>query len=207
MKKTALAFFVIITWCLYSCSNTHILSSWRTNNAGKQYRYMLVFATGKSNDAVFQQNLENHMTGYLKKQNVRAIAAHELFEVKKSKPANEAEVLKIANKNGFDGLMIINLIDKKEEQNYGPGFTEHTWNSEERWNLHTPVINYRPSDETDLGVATNFILKVKLYDVAANTIKYTAEATTYDAGSSESSNGDFSKIVVKDLKRKDIVSK
>jgi hypothetical protein len=65
----------------------------------------------------------------------------------------------------------------------------------------------RPGDETDLGVATNFILKVKLYDVEAHSIKYTAQATTYDTGSSENSTDDFSKIVVKDLKRKDIVLK
>jgi hypothetical protein len=75
MKKIAFAFFIIITGFMYSCSNAHILSSWRTNNDGKKYKYMLVFAMGKSNDAVLQQNLENHMTGYLKKENVRAIQA------------------------------------------------------------------------------------------------------------------------------------
>lgn len=118
----------IVAGMISACSSTRLTSSWlKEGYTAQKYNKILVFAvTSKvSNRAI----VETAMADELKKAGVNAVSSIYIFPLSQNvtpeqlKAMPKEELVQKLKDNGVDGLLILSLLDKKEEQVYVQGAT------------------------------------------------------------------------------------
>jgi hypothetical protein len=131
MKKLVLVTVLfVIAAVISSCSSsyTEISGTWtKPNYSGKKFKNILVVAI--SNDAVKRSTVENAVVSELKYQKINATASEKIIDFTKVDKDNNGrvdsskrgEVLKMITDAGYDGAIVLSLLDIKEKTQYVPG--------------------------------------------------------------------------------------
>lgn len=138
---------LLVLGLLTSCSTARLTSSWTNETyTPQQYNKVLVFAVASktSNRAA----VEGAMTTELKKHGIQAVSSLSLFpESQNANGSNPPMISKeeLARKlkdNNVDGLLVLSLLDKKEEEIYVEGHTTTHTESIPQQAYVEPVYNY-----------------------------------------------------------------
>ncbi len=129
--KTLLKFMaiLIVTVCFSSCSSTKLTSTWKMEGYTEQpYKRILVFAIASS--VSNRGMVESAMVNELKDRGFNASSSLSVFPETRNRPApdqmiSKEQLVKALQDNHIDGLLILSLLDVKEEQVYIEGHT-HT---------------------------------------------------------------------------------
>ena len=200
------ALMVMLT--LASCSSTELLSSWKAENANlKQYNKVLVVGLTGNKDRSIRDNVESAMVNSLKANNVNAIAASESYGPKAFEKMTDADVVSKVKSDGYDGIVILTLLDKEKEKYYTPGRVSYTpyftyysryWRS---WRTMYDRV-YEPGYYTN---TTNYVLEANLYNITEDRLEYSAQTRSFDPGNASTLASGFTKTVVSDMVKKGVI--
>lgn len=200
------ALVVILTAA--SCSSTELLSSWKAENANlTTYNKVLVVGLAGAKDRPIRDNVEAAMVNSLKANNINAVAASETYGPKAFEKMTDAEVVSKVKSDGFDGIVILALLDKEKEKYYTPGNVSYTpyftyysryWRS---WRTMYDRV-YEPGY---YNTTTNYTLEANLYNVNQDKLEYSAQTKSFDPSNAVKLADSFTKTVVADMIKKGII--
>lgn len=191
-----------------SCSSTELLSSWKSQNANLQkYNKVLVVGLTGDKDRQIRDNVESSMVTALKNNGIDAIAASENYGPKAFEKMNDAQVVSQIKADGYDGVMILALLDKEKEKYYTPGrvsYTPYFTYYSRYWRQWRTMYDrvYEPGYYTN---TTNFTLEANLYNVSLDKLEYSAQAKSFDPNNAGSLASSFTKTVVADMVKKGVI--
>jgi len=131
MKKYLLLPFVFITaLIIYSCSGsfTEISGTWtKPGYTGKKFKNILVVAI--ASDLIKRNTVESAVVKELELEKVKATGSEKILDFSKLDEDKDGkldstkrdEVLKMITDAGYDGAIVLSLLDIKEQTQYVPG--------------------------------------------------------------------------------------
>lgn len=210
MKKLFFPGCAAVILFLTSCSNTRILSSWRAEDVDPQkYNKLLVIGMMGARDQTLRQNIENSMVQQLQASGINAVAATKQYGPRTFREMKEDDAIKMVSNDAFDGVLVVELIDKNKERNYTPGYVSYTPYGviRGRWYPHYSVVYDRIYSPGYYTTSTSYCLEVNLYDPKKEKLEYSAQTRTFDPESSAALSNDVSKTVVADMLKQGVIIK
>jgi hypothetical protein len=118
MKKRFLLLFVS-GLLLTSCATTEVLDTWKDDSQTEKFSTIFVLAVIK--EPAYRNLLENKLVNVLKDTGVTAYPTHLFFP--QADQIDEAAAAAAIKEKGVDGVMVVRLVDTKNETVYTPGTT------------------------------------------------------------------------------------
>jgi hypothetical protein len=204
MKK---AFYLsVLTFIFFSCGPGIKLSqSWTApNTSPKQYSkiIVLVLAPPKYNDA--GRIGEQQLASELKANGVNAVSAQNEYGPSKFRNEKEDGVLAKMKKSGADAVIVTSLLDVEKEKRYVPGSYSFPPYYGRFWGYYSYWYG-RAYDQGYYETTRKYYLETNLYDLSSKDLLYSVQSQTMDPGSAEKLAKVFSKLVVKDMKDKQVI--
>ncbi len=193
-----------------SCNSTHLISSWKAPDAtSATYSKVLVVGLTGSKDADIRESVENAVAKRLMDYGVSAVGATQQYGPKSFKTMNEETAVKMVNDNGFDGVLVIALLDKDKERDYTPGYTTTSPYAiiRNRWYGGYSVLYDRVYTPGYYTTSTNYTLEANFYNTRGDKLIYSARTKSFDPNSAGDLAGDFSRTVIKDMEEKGLVKR
>lgn len=115
MKRNHLLLAVILLG-LFSCSSTHKVATWKSPDfEAKPYKKLLVW--GLSDNVSVRATVEDEVAYFLNVKGIASVSGSDIAPPdRKALPNNIDDAKAVLEKNGFDCVMTMGLIDKKEKQ-------------------------------------------------------------------------------------------
>lgn len=182
---------------------------------------VLAFLPARTNRAIVEDALEKAMQD----QGIKGRVTYDMFPLAGDKKLiqkmnlNPEQVKDIVREkvteNGIDGLLTISLLDAQSEERYVEG---------SRFSVGVPLYsidpvyaytytdyyNYAFTTISKPGYyvkSTTYFIESNLFDIATEKMIWTGQTTTKEPNSVEKEAAAFSKIIVDDLLRKDVLKK
>ncbi len=213
MKKIIYLGVSMMMVVLAGCSSSKITSSWKpnedNNNAQSAVNFKKIVVVGLFNDSSreLRQQMEDQLAGDLKAEGFNAVTSLSVYGPKSFQNMKEGDVINQLNENGIDGVITISLVDKNKEKRFVAGpryYRPYAFYNPYRpygWG-YSPFYNpYRGHYETN----ANFVFETNLYDVSGKKLIYSAQSQSYSPSSVGAMADDYSKSVVKDMKKNNIL--
>jgi hypothetical protein len=210
MRKVLLFTCISAALIIAACSSTRILSSWKAEDVNPQkFNKILVVGMMGARDQAIRQNVENAMVQQLQSNGINAVAATQQYGPRTFRDMKEEDAVKMVNGDNFDGVLVIELIDRKQETNYTPGSVTYAPYGVMRghWWPHYRVVYDRIYTPGYYTTTTDYCLEVNMYDSKQQKLEYSAQTKTFDPGSAQALASDFSKTVVADMLKQGIIVK
>ncbi|MFN8252757.1 MAG: hypothetical protein U0V75_12870 [Ferruginibacter sp.] len=212
MKRTVFSAVIITASILLlaSCNSTRLTSAWKAPEAGTaHFNKILVIGITGNKERELRTAIENALVKQLSSQGVTAASSMEQFGPKSFRSLNEEQAVKMVNDNGFDGVIVVALLDKKKDRNYTPGYVTSTPYTviRNRWHGNYSVLYDRVYTPGYYSTTTDYTLEASFYKTRGDKLLYSAEAKSFDPNSPKDLAGDFSKKLVKDMMQKDVIRK
>jgi hypothetical protein len=119
VKKILLAAFTFFALAMYSCvPGTKIDRSWhdpavQLSESNPAKILLVAFMKDETNRRHVEDNLEKRLNG-------KGVPSYK-YLAGKEQPVNEAAMTKLLRNGGFDGALVLRLLDAATELNYTPG--------------------------------------------------------------------------------------
>lgn len=211
MKRKIFSAAMVIAMIVFaSCNSTKLTSSWKAPDAGaNHYNKVLVIGITGNKERELRSAVENALVKKLNDQGITAASSMDQFGPKSFRSMSEEQAVKMVNDNGFDGVMVVALLDKQKERNYTPGYVTSTPYAtvRNRWHGNYAVLYDRVYTPGYYSTTTDYTLEASFYRTRGDKLLYSAEAKSFDPNSSKDLAGDFSKKIVKDMMEKGIIGK
>ena len=185
-KVNGLVFMTLGLFFLTSCSpkGTEVVSSWSDENQqSKAYKKIMVLGISKNNSN--RAEVESAIVKRLYEKNIPAVASMSLFPPQlQEKPVTEEKMLGAVKSNNIDAVLIISLLDKKEEERVVPS-TSYTTGPAYPY-YHAPYYGYysmahRTVHTPEHTVKTKkFYLEPNFFSVKSKELVWTAQSETID---------------------------
>lgn len=208
MKSMQLLFLIAILFA--GCTSTNLISSWKDPGLQPQkFSKILVIGMAGSKDRDIRENLENAMAQQLTANGMSAATATSIFGPKTFENLSEAEAVSQISDKGFDGVMILSLLDKNKERYYSPGRMSYTPFAMVRshWYPYYRVIYNRTYTPGYYNTSVDYTLEANLYSAKGETLDYSAQAKTFDPSNASALATSFSKTVIADMLKKGVITK
>jgi hypothetical protein len=208
MKKYLVLVFSICATLLISCNTTRITSSWSLPGASAhKYNKVLIIGMTGAKDRELRENMENSVAKGLNAYGINAVTASTKYGPKTFQNMSDDEAAKMVKDDGFDGVIMVALLDKNKEEYYTPGRVARTPYAivRSRWSRNYRVLYDRVYTPGYYSTTTNFELEANFYD--ADTLQYSAQATSFNPGSPTTLATDFSKSIIDDMIKKGLITK
>ena len=211
MKKITL-FAAIALFTGVSCNNTQVISSWKAPNQTKpieKYNKILVVGLTGSKDRELRENIENAVAKKLQDNGINVETSTHAYGPKSFRTMNEEAAIKMVNDNGFDGVVIVALLDKKQESSYTPGYATSSPYAvvRNRWYGNYSVLYDRVYNPGYYTTTTDYTLEANLYRTKGDKLLYSAQTKSFDPNSSSDLASNFSKTLVQDMINKGVITK
>ncbi|MGC4102738.1 hypothetical protein [Ferruginibacter sp.] len=209
MKKIA-SISVIALLLFASCNNTKLLSSWKSPDATtEKYNKVLVLGLTGSKDRELRESVENAVAKKLQDQGLNVETSTHQYGPKSFRTMSEEQAVKMVNDNGFDAVMVVALLDKKQERNYTPGYTTSTPYAvvRNRWYGGYSVLYDRVYNPGYYSSTTDYVLEASFYKTKGDRLIYSAQTKSFDPNSAGDLANEFSKTIVSDMRDKGVISK
>lgn len=111
---------------LLGCSSTHTVATWKSPNfEAKPYKKLLVW--GMSDNVSVRATVEDDMAYFLNLKGIASVSGSDIAPPdRKALPKKMEDAKAILEKNGFDCVMTMGLINKKEKTRYVQGSGNYT---------------------------------------------------------------------------------
>jgi hypothetical protein len=211
MKRIFFSSAVITTILIAAgCNNTKLVSAWKAPGADAfKYSKVLVIGITGNKENELRGAIENALVKRLQDEGVNAATSVNEYGPKSFRAVNEDDAVKMVNDKGFDGVMVVALLDKQKDRNYTPGYVTSSPYAvvRNRWYGNYSVLYDRVYTPGYYSTSTDYTLEASFYKTKGDKLLYSAQAKSFDPSSSKDLAGDFSKTVVKDMVSKGVINK
>ena len=202
-KVNRLLFITAVLFFITSCSNkgTNVVSSWSDENQqSKAYNKILVL--GISEKISSRAEVESAIVKRLFEENIPAVASLSLFPPQlQAKPVSEERMIGAVKSNNIDAVLIISLLDKKEEEQVVPSSSYTTgpmypyapyygYYSMAHRTVHTPERTIRTE---------KFYLESNFFSVKSKELVWTAQSESIDPKNISEFAVQYSETIVKSM--------
>lgn len=190
---------------LASCSTSRITDSYTNNKATAPAKRILVLGMFSEKNNRAKRAMESELVKNLNKFGFDAVSATDEFGQNAFKGMTEQQAIQKLQDEGIQNVVTINLVDKDKTKRYVPGSPGYAPGFYGYYSYYSPWgynPYYRPGYTQ---VSTNYVFETNLYDVANNSLIYSAESKTADAGNMATLANDYACSIVRDMKRKNIL--
>ena len=187
-----------------SCANTKISQSWVEPDNTRKYNDLLIIGVGES-----QQNrraYESHFVEELRANGTEAEASYKL--IPSSEKLNRETVTRAVEGMEIDGVIVTHLVAVDEETIYRPsmdympmyggGYYGGLYSYYPHVNTYVSRPGYYTTHET-------YTLETNLYDIESEELVWSARSRTFSPESVSEVINDLTKLLIKDLKEKDLI--
>ena len=193
-----------VTLLLSSCANTKISQSWVEPNHNKSYNDLLIIGIGESEQN--RRAYESYFTAELKEHKIESVASYTL--IKSNEKMDRDTVVKAIDGLGIDAVIVTHMIAVDEETVYRTGHSHTGYNRYSR-NMYSyyPRVNsyvHRPGYYT---THETYTFETSLYDIVTEELVWTARSRTFSPGAVDEVIVDLTKLLIKDLKEKNLIKK
>jgi hypothetical protein len=201
--KRIIVFLVISGWLFISCgTTTSITSTWKAPDVTpRKFEKLMVLGLIRDADRSIQQNMENHLVGDLKALGYDAYSALEEYGPKTFENLTEEQANQKLKSSGFDAVLTIVLLDKKQERYYVPHrvvytpyFTYHT----RFWGYYRTIYE-RIETPGYYSSYSKYFWESNLYDLDKNSLLYSIQTQSFEPSSREELAHGYGKLIVKSL--------
>jgi hypothetical protein len=208
MKHAPLLLFLALF--LGACSSTSLISSWKEPGLSPQkFSKILVVGMAGSRDREIKENLENAMSQQLIAHGMQAATASSILGPKAFENMSETEAVNQVSDKGFDGVLILSMLNKNKEKYYTPGRMSYTPFAVVRshWYPYYRVIYDRAYTPGYYSSSVDYTLEANLYSTKGQTLDYSAQAKTFDPSNAMSLATSFSKTVIENMLKEGVIAK
>jgi len=203
-KVNRLLFITAVLFFITSCSTkgTNIVSSWTNENyQNKTYKKILVLGVSENNSS--RAEVESAIVKRLFKKNIPAVASLSLFPPQlQAAPVSEERMVSAIKSNNIDAVLIISLLDIKEEQRVVPSrtYTEPVYPY-----YNTPYYGYystahRTVHTPGYTVKTEKVyLESNFYSVKSKELVWTAQSESIDPENISDFAVEYSETIVNSM--------
>jgi hypothetical protein len=186
MRRTRLLLFFCSFIVLASCSTTEVINIWEDSSRPHEFSNILVVAVLK--EPAYRRIIEDKMVNVLKEMGVQALAS--VDSLSNAELINESAAAEVISNAGADGIMVMRLVDTREETVYTPGSTYVRGGYGDRYNRGWHgyygggySVMSTPGYTTEYNIST---VETTLFNVATNerawsTITKTTETSVISA--------------------------
>ncbi|MBO9632412.1 MAG: hypothetical protein J7578_04795, partial [Chitinophagaceae bacterium] len=117
------------------------------------------------------------------------------------------DVISKVKSDGYDGVIILALLDKEKEKYYTPGrvsYTPYFTYYSRYWRQWRTMYDrvYEPGYYTN---TTNYTLEANLYNVQMDKLEYSAQTKSFDPSNAGTLANAVTKTVVADMAKKGVI--
>lgn len=217
MKKSIFIFiFVFAAFLFVSCGGalTEMSGTWKKPGfAGKKYSKILVVAI--TNEIVKRNSVESAVVKELAKAKIKSTGSTQILDLSKLERNKDGkidttkidQVKKAIVEAGYDGALVVSLLDKKEKTEYVPG---HTYYQPSYYGLYSPYsyhgfYNYYYTTYSVVSTPgyyeerTNYYIESRLFDLAANDMVWASQSETLNPSNLSDFSASYSQALVNTL--------
>ena len=204
-KVNRLLFITAVLFFITSCSTegTNIVSSWTNENyQSKTYKKILVLGVSENNSN--RAEVESAIVKRLFEKDIPAVASLSLFPPQlQAKPVTEEKMIDAVKSNNIDAVLIISLLDKKEEEQVVPS-TSYTTGPMHPY-YHAPYYGYysmahRTVHTPERTIKTEkFYLESNFFSVKSKELVWTAQSESIDPENISDFAVEYSEAIVNSM--------
>lgn len=212
MKKSM--FLIAIGWIilpmvfLSGCNTTRVVSSWKAPNASlRSYNKVLVIGLMDAKERGLRDQIEDKLVSTFTTAGITAGSSLAEYGPKAFSGLSEKEALAMINKNGYDGVFIVVLLDKSKEKTYHPGNMYYTpyYGYYGRFWPYFNALYGRVWEPGYYTTSTNYIIEANFYDLTENKLQYSAQTKSFNPSSTASLASGLSEKLLQDMMTEDII--
>ncbi len=211
MKYLTLIVSAVLTSIILSgCYSTSIEASWRAEAAQpRNYKKLLVI--GMSTNVAARATVEDEMVYFMRLKGINAVSASSILPPDRSIVSAPHDVQqKKLIEDGFDGVLAISLVEKKEGTKYVQGTNTYAPTSY-YGGYYGSFYSYYPymySNVYQPGYYVNsetIVLQTGLFDVQSGDLLWSAQSETTDPGSLDNFANSYARSMVTHLLKRKII--
>jgi hypothetical protein len=191
---------------LFSCTNTKLSQSWAEPDNKKSYSDFLIIGIGES-----QQTRRAYESYFVEELRVNGAEAEASYKLIKSSEKIERETVQKAIKGlEIDGVIMTHMVAVNEETSYrqGTGYASAGYGRHGRGMYsHYPRVNSYVHSPGYYTTHKTYSLETSLYDIETEEMVWTARSNTFSPESVDEVIVDMTKLLIKDLKDKNLIKK
>lgn len=203
MKKNIFSVTIIYMLLLVSCKSTYLASSWREPNKQvsiSNLNKVLVIAWFK--DETSRRKAEDKMAAYL---NGRGVVSYNYLDDNFNRQSEEAMRYKIKT-DGFDGAVVMRLLDVAKDQYYVPGTNAYPQYYRSFSGYYYRKWNYNSTPGYYTTTKT-YTVETNIYSIKEDKIIWSGVTKTTDPSGVDKMTTEIADIVYKKMKDEGFVSK
>jgi hypothetical protein len=204
-KMTRFLFITAVLCFITSCSNkgTNVVSSWSDENQqSKTYNKILIL--GISEKISSRAAVESAIVKRLFEEDIPAVASLSLFPPQlQEKPVTEEKMINAVKSNNIDAVLIISLLDKKEEEQVVPS-TSYTTGPMHPY-YHAPYYGYYSTTHRTVHTPGHtvkiekYYLEANFFSVKSKELVWTAQSETIDPENISDFAVEYSETIVNSM--------
>lgn len=206
--KTISIFLGIALVFASSCSSTKMSASWTDPNyKAKHFDKILVW--GLSDNVAARATVEDEMAYFLNLKNISSVSGSDIAPPdRKALPHDIEESQAILERNGFDGILTMGLIDKKEKTRYVEGtgyYTPMAYGYYGSFYSYYPYMYGNVYQPGHYATSEHIYIETNLWDVTTGKLVWSAQTETIDPSSIDSFANSYARDIVGELIKRGIV--
>lgn len=203
------AFFTLLALLLImACADVRITHSWQSSAASQnRYNKLLVVGLFTNKDRALREQMETHLQGDLQALGIHAVSAIKLYGPTSFEQTKEEAFLSKIEGDGMDAVLTIVLLDRKKEKHYVPGrvyfspfYSYHT-----RIGPYWGIMYDRIYSPGYYQSTTRYFWESNIYDLKTKQLIYSVQTETFDPDEASSLAHQYGKVIVNDIKDKNIL--
>lgn len=209
MKRLLSIAALSLVFGFWSCGpSSYITSSWKANNVQpRKFNKIVVLGLVREVDRSVREQMEQHMAADLRDKGLNAVCSCEEFNPKAFEGLTEEQAISKLQGSGVDAVLTIVLLDKTQERYYVPGqvyYSPYVVYQRRFWGYYQTMYTrvYSPGYYVD---NTRYFWESNLYDLATNTLLYSAQSRSFDPVSAENLGHEYGQMIAKDLVNKKVL--
>ncbi len=192
---------------LAGCSSTNISASWKDPNyEGKTFNKILVW--GLSDNVSARATVEDEVAYFLNLKKITSVSGSDIAPPdRKILPKDKETSKKILDRNGFDGVLTMSLLAKKEKTRYvqGTAYTPMAYGYYGSFYSYYPYMYGNVYQQGHYETSEQIYIETNLWDVESGKLVWSAQTKTVDPSSIESFANSYARDIVSELIKREII--
>ena len=200
----------VIAIALSACeTSSHITSSWKAENAQPvPYKKVVVMGLIRDTDRSLREKMEQHIVDDLRSMGYNAVCSCQEYDPRSFEGLTEEQAIAKLKNAGVDAVVTVVLLDKRKERNFVQGRTSNSPSDgygSQFWEYYVST-REKIFREGYYVVNTKYFWETGFYDLARDQHLYSARSQSFDPSSAENLAHEYGAMIVKDMKKKNIVA-